>query len=88
MNKNQWVITYSNISKSGTIDLLSSYINISGKSALDALYKHFNQKFKRVTGDYGNRYADVILVRGYFDKENNCINYTGRYTCLCYMIDN
>lgn len=75
-----WVLTYNDL---GGNSLSSSYETIEGKSAMDALLKRFGRKFQRLTGDAG-RYANVILVRGYF-RDNN-IHYEGKYQRLCYGI--
>jgi hypothetical protein len=78
---NQYVITYNSVEHGD--GLLYDYETIKGKTPKEALKKHFNREFKRLTGDAG-RYADVILIKGYYDEEHNIIRYTGRYQTLCY----
>lgn len=54
---------------------------IEGKTAKEALKKAYNKNYKRLTGDAG-RYANIILIKGYF--ENNVIHYDGKYNQLCF----
>ena len=63
--------------------MLYDYETIEGKTPKEALKKHFNREFQRLTGDAGE-YADVILVKGYYDEERNTIHCAGRYQTLCY----
>ena len=78
---NTWVISYNSIESGNS--LMYEYETIEGKNAKDALKKRFNKDFKRLTGDDG-RYAEVILVKGYF--ENNTIYYKGNGARLCYSV--
>ena len=73
-----WVISYSAL---GDNELFDEYKTIEGRNALDALKRHFGVEFKRLTGDSG-RYAEVILIKGYY-KDNN-IYCEGRCNRLCY----
>jgi hypothetical protein len=77
---NKYVVTYND-----TENLFDPYKTIEGKNPKDALKKAFNKDYERLTGDRG-RYANIILVKGEFDKENNSIIYNGRYQRLCYGI--
>ena len=77
----KWVITYNGID--GKDILMNEYETIEGKNAMDALNKKFGKSFERATGDFG-RYADVILIKGYF--MNNNIHAAGRPQRLCYII--
>ncbi len=82
MKENSYVILHNDIDhKNG---LLYSYETIKGKDYKDALKKRFGVAFERLYGDDG-RYAEVILIKGYFDHENNNIIYKGRKALkLCY----
>lgn len=77
-----FVVTFNNIDSQNT--LVDPYENIQGKNYLDALEKRFSKQFKRLMGDDG-RYANVIIVKGTYDKDNNMIYYSGkRCVRLCY----
>jgi hypothetical protein len=78
---NKWVITFNNISHGDK--LLYSYETIEGKNAMDALKKRFGRQFKRLTGD-SSRFANVILMKGYF--ADNSIHYVGKCQSLCYGV--
>ena len=73
---NSYVVSFND--KQGLFD---EYKTIQGKTAKEALKKAFNKDYKRLTGDAG-RYANIILIKGYF--ENNTIHYVGKYQQLCY----
>ena len=74
---NKYVITYHNNMK--LYD--SSYIVISGKNAITALYNYYHCHFKRVYND-NKKYADIILIKG--DFKNNTIMPDGAYRAYCY----
>lgn len=77
----KWVLSFNDIDhKNG---LLYGYETIEGKNAKDALLKRFGKEFKRLTGEQG-RYANVILIKGYF--ENNTIHCIGNGARLCFGI--
>lgn len=79
---NEYVIMYNEIGHKG--ELLYDYETIQGKNPKDALKKHFGLNFKRVTGE-NRRYAEVILMKGFYDPLTNNIVYSGsRATQLCY----
>lgn len=77
----KWVMSFNDIDHKN--ELLYGYETIEGKTAKDALLKRFNKNFKRLTGEQG-RYANVILIKGYF--ENSTIHYTGNGARLCFGI--
>jgi hypothetical protein len=68
-------------------ELLYGYETIQGKNPKDALKKHFDKDFQRLTGD-ARRYSDVILVKGTYNKESNNIILSGKYQQLCYGVVN
>ena len=78
---NEYVIMYNEIGHKG--ELLYDYETIQGKNPKDALKKHFGLNFKRVTGE-NRRYAEVILMKGFYDHLTNNIVYSGRAAQLCY----
>ena len=55
---NKYIIMY-DASKS----IFSDYQTIEGKTPKDALKKHFNKDFERLTDEEG-RFATIILVKG------------------------
>ena len=67
---NKYVIMYDS-SKS----IFSEYETIEGKTPKDALKKHFNKDFERLTGDAG-RFATIILVKG--ELRGKTIYYPGK----------
>jgi hypothetical protein len=78
----KYVVTYSEY---GRNTLTDDYETIEGKTPINALEKRFNRKFKRVTGDAG-RHANVIISKGYYNKESNNIYFEGKkFTRLCYV---
>lgn len=76
---NTYVITFNSIDNSNK--LLYEYENISGKTAIYALEKRFNYKFYRAIGDEG-AYSDVIIQKGFYDKDTNTIKIKGNYLCF------
>lgn len=80
---NTWVIMFANIGNN--TGLFADYETIQGKTAMEALKAKFNREFQRLTGDMG-RYANIILVKGSYDKSSNTLHYKGRYQSLCYGI--
>lgn len=81
MKDESWVITYNDIDHGNK--LVYDYETISGKNAKDALKKRFGKDFTRLTGDAG-RYANVILVKGYY--ANGRIHLANRGVSLCFGI--
>lgn len=79
---NSWVITYNGVDTAGDI-LYESYQTIYGRTASDALEKHYGKKFERASGDSA-RYADIILVKGVFD--NGMIHTPARSQRLCFRL--
>lgn len=75
------MITYNDIDNGNSLGY--GYETISGANAKDALTKRFGRSFKRLTGDAG-RYANVILVKGYY--ENNRIHLESNGANLCFGI--
>ena len=65
-----YVITYSEIDLN---NLFTGYLQIQGKTGIDALQKHYGKKFKR----YGGRDCDVLLLQGVYSKEDNTIKTRG-----------
>ena len=77
------VITYNDLG--GNNNLFGGYENIQGKTAKEAIEKRFEKKFKRLTGEQG-RYANIIVLKGTYNKDRNEIQYKGKYTSLCFGI--
>lgn len=78
----KFVIMYNSIDHGN--DLMYDYETIEGKDYKDALKRRFNTDFKRLTGDNG-RYAEVILVKGFYDHLiNNIVCSNRRPMQLCY----
>lgn len=75
---NSYVVTYDD-----SVGLFDDYKVIQGKTPKEALKQAYNREFNRLTGDAG-RYANVILLKGTYDKESNTIRYDGRGQRLCF----